>query len=171
LRRHFVEEWSLLLAECLGLFLPELGPVRLEYGRGWPNDLGFEEALKNCLGRDMVRGHTSFGPHRADWSLSFARAPRREHLSRGQAKLAALACVLSQAQVLHLRLGAWPVICLDDLASELDASHQAGVLHFVAGTNAQILLSGVEEPAGLSAIGTTVARFHVEQGGVKPLLL
>jgi DNA replication and repair protein RecF len=82
-----------------------------------------------------------------------------------------LACVLSQAQMLCRRLGSWPVICLDDLASELDISHQAAVLEFLSGTNAQILLSGVEEPAGLSPAVASVARFHVEQGRVKPLLL
>lgn len=171
LRRRFMEAWSAVLSESLARFLPELGEARLGYTQGWPEGRAFDEALRDGSGRDLERGHTSMGPHRADWAISFAHAPRREHLSRGQAKLTALACVLSQAQVLRHHLGGWPVICLDDLASELDSAHQAGVLDFLAGTDAQILLSGVGEPAGLSAMGANVTRFHVEQGGVKPLLL
>jgi len=166
-----IEAWCPILVEHLDRLLPELGPAKLEYGPLWEDEAALVVALNDGLPRDLSRGHTSNGPHRADWRLVFEHAPRREHLSRGQAKLAALACVLSQAQLLRQYFGNWPVICLDDLASELDASHQASVLGLLADADAQVLLTGVDEPVGLSEIGAPVARFHVEHGGVKPLLL
>lgn len=170
-RRTLIEAWSPLLVQHLGQLLPELGQAKLEYGPVWKDEAGLVDALSEGLPKDLGRGHTAIGPHRADWRLVFEHAPRREHLSRGQAKLAALGCVISQAQLLRVHFGNWPVICLDDLASELDASHQARVLRLLAAADAQVLVTGVQEPAGLSEIGATVARFHVEHGGVKPLLL
>ncbi|MET0330579.1 MAG: DNA replication and repair protein RecF, partial [Dyella sp.] len=92
----------------------------------------------------------------------------REHLSRGQEKLTALACVLAQAQVYRERRGEWPVVGLDDLASELDQAHQQAVVEQLLGDGAQVLISGTELPQALK--GRHVQMFHVEQGQVSPLL-
>ena len=78
--------------------------------------------------RDLAQGFTSVGPHRADWRIGYAGLPAREALSRGQEKLTALACVLAQARAYAADCRDWPVVCLDDLASELDLPHQRLVL-------------------------------------------
>jgi DNA replication and repair protein RecF len=106
--------------------------------------------------------------HRADWSLAFEQAPLREHLSRGQEKLTALACVLAQATLFAERRGEWPVVALDDLASELDTTHQASVVRRLRVAGAQVLLTGTELPTALQAVSARV--FHVEQGVIAPLL-
>lgn len=150
--------------------LPELGVPTLRYQRGWSAELTFEEALIQRRERDLERAHTGSGPHRADWRLSFPAAPEREHLSRGQEKLTALVCLLGQADLFHHQCGEWPVICLDDLASELDLDHQQRVLEWLGGIEAQVLLTGT---APLAAVLTPLrqhARFHVEQGRVGRLL-
>ncbi|HEY5780687.1 MAG TPA: hypothetical protein VIT66_02295, partial [Lysobacter sp.] len=67
-----------------------------------------------------------------------------------------------QAQV----RGEWPVVALDDLASELDRSHQRRVLDRLVASGAQVLISGTEVPVGLSELETSYRRFHVEQGVV-----
>src|SRR6185295_19015990 len=110
------------------------------------------------------------GPQRADWSISFAEAPLREHLSRGQEKLCALACVLAQAQLFADSRGEWPVIALDDLSSELDASHQRLVVKTLAACKAQVLVSAIEIPECLRESVTPQRVFHVEHGAVRSLL-
>ena len=118
------------------------------------------------LDRDRTVGFTSSGPHRADWRIGYAAFPGREALSRGQAKLTALAILLAQAE-LHVGLrGEWPIIALDDLASELDRSHQTRVLARLQGSGAQVFITGTEPPAALQGSPTT--RFHVEQGQIHP---
>jgi DNA replication and repair protein RecF len=156
------------LHACLQRFLPELGPPALQYRRGWPEQADLADLLQASRGKDRARGHTSLGVHRADWSLGFAQAPLREHLSRGQEKLTALACLLAQAQVYRGHRGEWPVVCLDDLASELDHAHQQAVVDHLLGDGAQVLISGTEPPRALE--GAAVRMFHVEQGQVSPLL-
>jgi DNA replication and repair protein RecF len=148
--------------------LPELGEAAIALHRGWPQDESLAGALLQARARDRIRGHTSRGPHRADWTLRFADAPSREQLSRGQEKLCALACVLAQAR-LHASMTAdWPVVVLDDLPSELDEPHQRSVLDLLAATPAQVLISGIEAPRCLG--GTAFRVFHVEHGRVLALL-
>jgi len=167
-RRSYLDALLPFLREQAALLLPELGLVQLRYRPGWPEDEALAVVLASQRSRDQGRGHTTSGVHRADWSLSFEHAPLREHLSRGQEKLTALICVLAQAWLDAQRRGEWPVVCLDDLASELDQAHQAAVVQSLEGASAQILISGTEAPAVLSAVPAKM--FHVEQGQLTPLL-
>lgn len=150
--------------------LPELGEAVIDYEEGFPSDRPLEEALVQRRERDLARGHTGVGPHRADLRLGFPAAPRREHLSRGQEKLCAFALVMAQARLYAAGRGEWPVLCLDDLASEVDAAHQARIIATVDASGAQVIATGTAEPAGLDAVQGAVARFHVEQGRVTRLL-
>jgi DNA replication and repair protein RecF len=166
-RRQYLEALAPLLAAQVAATVPELGQVSLHYRQGWHEDAGLKELLESQRARDQARGHTTIGSHRADWSLSYENAPLREHLSRGQEKLTALACLLAQARLHAQAKGEWPVVCLDDLASELDASHQQALIEQLLSARAQFLITGTERPRGL---GAQVRMFHVEQGAVTPLL-
>ncbi|MCE5233838.1 MAG: DNA replication/repair protein RecF [Mizugakiibacter sp.] len=163
-RRAYAGALGSWIGRVAGAFLPELGPVELSYRRGWPDETALAALLAERRGKDLARGHTTAGPHRADWSLRFAEAPAREHLSRGQEKLCALACVLAQAELHAERRGEWPVIGLDDLASELDQAHQRRVVERLLAGAAQVLITGTELPPVLREV--EAALFHVEQGRI-----
>lgn len=159
-----------LVAEIGAALASELGAPELRYSRGWAAELALIDALAERRSRDRERGHTSVGPHRADWRISFEAAPEREHLSRGQEKLAALVCLLAQARLFHEQRGEWPVICLDDLASELDSSHQQGVACWLDSIEAQVLITGTAPMPTEFMRRRNHTVFHVEQGGVTRLL-
>ncbi|MBP1474930.1 DNA replication/repair protein RecF [Frateuria sp. MAH-13] len=167
-RRDYLDRLVPELATSAGSLLPELGVMALRYRRGWNEDSDLASVLADQRGRDLARGHTTAGPHRADWSLAFEHAPQREHLSRGQEKLTALSCLLAQAGLHATCRGEWPVVCLDDLASELDLAHQAAVVERLAQVGAQVLVTGTECPQPLLARPHRM--FHVEQGQIRPLL-
>jgi DNA replication and repair protein RecF len=170
MRRDYFARFEQRLGETLAEFLPELGQSAVEWQRGWTEGVGLQELLKQRRGHDRARGHTGRGPHRADWSIRFAQAPQREHLSRGQEKLCALACVLAQARV-HADVGGqWPVIALDDLGSELDHHHQCRVLEWLRQGCEQTLISGVDMPDALRGESAATTVFHVEHGGLRSLL-
>jgi DNA replication and repair protein RecF len=167
-RRAYLAGLTLYLREQASALLPELGGIDLRYKAGWPEGDDLAETLASQRRRDLAKGHTSVGPHRTDWSLWFEHAPLREHLSRGQEKLAALVCLLAQARLDAERRGEWPVICLDDLASELDLAHQTAVVESLQAVPAQVLVTGTEVPTPIRQAQAKV--FHVEQGRLKPLL-
>jgi DNA replication and repair protein RecF len=167
-RAAYLAQWVPELVRSAGFLLPELGAVTLRYRRGWSDTMGLAELLAEQRGRDLARGHTTAGVHRADWSLAFEHAPIREHLSRGQEKLTALACLLAQAALHAEHHEEWPIVCLDDLASELDQAHQGAVVEQLTAVGAQVLVTGTECPSSLRAHRHHM--FHVEQGQIRPLL-
>lgn len=167
LRLKLFREYAIELSEILSIFLPELGSIELNLRQGWPEGQSLESTLKDARERDRFRGHSTRGPHRADWSIRFDKAPTRNELSRGQEKLCALACILAQARVYALLKGEWPVVALDDFSSELDASHQATAMDMLESTTAQILVTGIEEPKKSRFAADTSRMFHVEHGKVK----
>ena len=170
MRWSYFQNYSRELIAALAVYLPELGEAKTRFGRGWAEGTSLQDALRETRGLDRSRGYTARGPQRADWSISFTEAPLREHLSRGQEKLCALACVLAQAQLFADSRGEWPVIALDDLSSELDASHQRLVVKTLASCKAQVLISAIEVPECLRETVTPQRVFHVEHGTVRSLL-
>jgi len=160
-----------LFARTAAVYLPELGALRLELLPGWRrNEQSLGDALAHARERDLLVGHSGTGPHRADWRIEFERLPGRNALSRGQEKLVALCCVLAQARAYADLRGEWPVVALDDLASELDQEHQQRVLGDLASCGAQVLMTGTEPPRSLAELGLRPTTFHVEQGEVRALV-
>lgn len=168
-REAHLAGWEPLFAATARRLLPAGGLATLAFLPGWRREeVSLADALLLSRERDLAAGFTTVGPHRADWRVGYTGIPGREALSRGQAKLSALALLLSQAEH-HAQLrGAWPVVALDDLASELDRHHQQRVLEWLLGTGAQLFVTGTEAPAALAALAGGYSRFHVEQGLLRP---
>jgi DNA replication and repair protein RecF len=143
-RGRYFESFSRAVVQILEEVLPELGQATLHLSSGWSAGTSLAQVLLHARANDVARGHTTRGPHRADWTLRFERAPSREYLSRGQEKLCVLACVIGQARLFADARGVWPVIALDDLASELDASHHQYVVDLLIRADAQVLVTGTE---------------------------
>lgn len=169
LRGDYLARLEPVLVATAGEFLPELGPAGLRFLPGWRREeSSLEDTLLLGRERDLALGYTSQGPHRADWRVDYLGLPGREALSRGQEKLTALACVLAQARAFAADRGEWPLVCLDDLGSELDRLHQHQALASVLASGAQVLLTATEAPS-LPAGIEPGARFHVERGELRVL--
>lgn len=69
---------------------------------------------------DIVRGHTSFGPHRDDLAVYFNGMPAEEVASRGETRTFVLGLKILELQLLEEKRGATPLLLLDDVFSELD---------------------------------------------------
>ena len=168
-RQRYVEALQPHFAALIDEWVPSLGPTRLEYQPGWRRDeLSLADALLLARERDLTTGFTSAGPHRADWRIDFGALAGREALSRGQAKLTALSALLAQAEHHAATRHEWPIIALDDLASELDRPHQARVLERLLRCKAQLFITGTEVPSAWASPNGMV-RFHVEQDEVQRL--
>ncbi len=66
--------------------------------------------------------------------------------------------------------GEWPVVCIDDLASELDGPHQEVLVQSLRAVDAQILITGTHKTEALNRGGIATAMFHVEPGRAGRLL-
>ena len=169
-RRRYVESLAPGFASVAAELAPGLGDATLAYLPGWKREeLSLADALLLARDRDLLAGHTSVGPHRADWRPAFSRIPGRDALSRGQAKLAALSALLTQADFHAEVTGEQPVFALDDLASELDRQHQQRVLQRLAEHGSQVFVSGTDIPAAVGDLDLSPKVFHVEHGGIRPV--
>jgi DNA replication and repair protein RecF len=78
------------------------------------------DELDARLERDLDRGVTGLGPHLHDVVVSSAGRDLRTFGSQGEQRLAVLALLLAEAELLADRRGFPPLLLLDDVLSELD---------------------------------------------------
>ena len=155
------------LATLLPELLPDLGVASFRLRAGWSAEASLSEALQRATDSDRRLGYTTVGPHRFSWNLHFASGIDRHQLSRGQAKLCALALWLVQLSLFRQRRDQSPLLGLDDVMAELDPRNQLLVVEFLRTLEVQTLLTRAEAPATDSLLLRDGALFHVEQGRVR----
>jgi len=111
------------------------------------------------------RGVTLTGPQRDELLISLHGHPAKGFASHGESWSLALALRMAAYTVLagESSDGGDPVLILDDVFAELDATRRARLAEAVAGAEQVIITAAAQEdvPAGL-----TGATFHVEDGRV-----
>jgi len=101
-------------------------------------------ALDGGIYEDMRRGFTSAGPHRDDMAIALNGEDLRAYGSQGQKRTAALALKLSELALLQRLRGEPPVLILDDVLSELDASRQRMLISAVEGKQCFLTCTALE---------------------------
>jgi len=160
LRRDFMVRlqpyWAEISRELTGL------DVELYFSQGWAADTSLAGALVASRDRDMARGITHAGAHRADIVVRLEKGLARETLSRGQQKLVAAAMTLAQLNLIRELTGTIPTLLLDDPAAELDRSRLARFVAQVRRLQCQLIVTSLSPETSLFGQPDTV--FHVEQG-------
>jgi len=87
------------------------------------------EALHARLDADVTRGSTGVGPHLDDVRIAVVGRELRSFGSQGEQRLALLALLLAEAELLHPQ----PLLLLDDVLSELDARRRRALAERIAG--------------------------------------
>jgi DNA replication and repair protein RecF len=111
-----------LLADPFAARAGELGleSARLELVGVTPT----AEALDARLERDLDRGSTGIGPHLDELRILAGDRDLRSFGSQGEQRMAVLALVLAEAELLSAHEGVPPLLLLDDALSELDAARR-----------------------------------------------
>lgn len=164
LRVRYAEAVSERLDPALDELKARVRAVGIRYQPGWSGE-SLLEALRGRRARDIERGQTGSGPHRADLSLMCGSASARTVLSRGEQKAVAAALLLIQAELLKTA-GKQPVLLFDDLVSEFDRSHFEVVLGKALENGGQLWLTGTECPD----LPGPCKMFHVKQGIIEELV-
>ena len=90
----------------------------------YAGELPTVEALEARLERDLERGVTGLGPHLDDITVRSGARELRTFGSQGEQRLAVLSLLLAEAEVIAEQRGTPPLVLLDDVLSELDASRR-----------------------------------------------
>ncbi|MBQ7705824.1 MAG: DNA replication/repair protein RecF [Selenomonadaceae bacterium] len=113
---------------------------------------------------DIARGSTSFGPHLDDLNFFINGKELRLYGSQGQLRTTALALKLSEIAMIKSAAGEYPVLLLDDVMSELDASRREKLLDFLLTQKIQTLITATERAYFPAQICGKI--FQVENGAV-----
>jgi DNA replication and repair protein RecF len=115
--------------------------------------------LEDRLDRDIERGITGLGPHLDDVVISSGPRELRSYGSQGEQRLAVLALLLAESELIVDRGGIAPLLLLDDVLSELDPDRRrilaARVAHIgqalITATDAAMLPSEPDQLLQVSA--------------------
>jgi DNA replication and repair protein RecF len=138
------------------LGLPD--PVELRYApRSKAADAeGLRAELLERRSSDLERGFTTHGPHRDDIALLHGGRPLRTLGSQGQQRVGLLALLFAERDVLGAR-GRPPLMLLDDVMSELDATRRERLAELVrARGQALITTTDIDHVPGASAADVSV---------------
>jgi len=105
-------------------------------------------AIEANRSRELDRGISLFGPHRDDVVLTLGQAPAKGYASHGETWSFALALRLAAYRVFgddDPRAGSGPILILDDVFAELDATRRDRLAHIVSGAEQVLVTAAVME--------------------------
>ena len=117
--------------------------------------------------RDLAAGMTLIGPHRDDLGFYLGERNLRTYGSRGQQRTAALASKLAEVAIMTRVSGESPILLLDDVMSELDATRRRMLLEVIP-TVKQAIVTTTDWDDFSEEILTQAHRLHVHEGQIHP---
>lgn len=141
------ERWRhvLRLEEAAGAFHYEMSQgkeeIHLRYRTvsGLTQEMSVEEIYEHLLQRlrhsvedDIERGSTATGPHRDDLEFRLNDRLLKIFGSQGQQRSAVLSLKMAELEIMRQDTGRSPVLLLDDVMSELDASRRQALIQAMA---------------------------------------
>ena len=140
--------------------------IQLNYKRGWPSEVEYEDYLTTNLSKDRDKGFTQSGPHRADVKILVNGQPAQSSISRGQQKKLVTLLKIAQLMLFSKNSSNKCVLLFDDLPAELDQENQNKIMNILSKLNIQLFITAI----GAKQINCTYwdhyKVFHVEHGEV-----
>lgn len=171
LRSRCFESFKVLLEGLLLDFVAIEG-LSVSLYQGWEKEQpNYAAALSEAFDRDLKRGYTGSGAHRADLRIRVNGYNAAEILSRGQQKLLVSALKVAQGVVFEKLTKRKCIYLVDDLPSELDTKYRQLFVDWLSRLNTQVFITGVEQEDLVSPwrahSNKQVKTFHVERGQIK----
>ena len=118
-------------------------PLPMEEARDSVEELVelMREQLRRKRGVDQLRQTTTSGPHMDDLDFELDGRSLRCFGSQGQVRAAVLAFRLGQVLEAKEKTGAYPVLLLDDVSSELDPERNKYLFDFIGKVSCQTFLT------------------------------
>jgi DNA replication and repair protein RecF len=124
------------------------------------------KAIQERRQREIAQAVTISGPHRDDLGILLNDMDVAAYASRGQARTVVLAMKLAEAGYLRERRHQEPILLLDDVFSELDASRRAHILDTVSRYE-QSFITTADVDTIEKRFLTKMSRFVVSKGRVE----
>ncbi len=101
------------------------------------------QKLEKVRERELFDKVCHAGPQKEDLDFMLNDIKLRDFGSQGQVRTAVLAVKMAQAELIHESYGEYPVLILDDILSELDATRRRYLLNEIRGK--QVIITGTDK--------------------------
>lgn len=118
---------------------------------------------------DIDRGSTTIGPHRDDLSIQIDGRDARLFGSQGQQRTAVLSIKLASLKKMETELDILPILLLDDMLSDLDASRRDHLVEQVMTHHGQAILTCTDRNSVDATLLERAKLFTVELGSISEL--
>lgn len=118
--------------------------------------------------QDIERGFTGSGPHADELVIKINGRPARQFASQGQQRTAAISLKLAHLELYRESYGEMPVVLLDDILSELDATRQENLLTILSDAQSFITCTDPSFADKIRQSGESqeIRMFHIDHGQV-----
>lgn len=140
-------------------FFMENEEVNFIWKQGWPEQKTLEDSIRDNISRDMERGFTREGPHRADIVIKYNGGNVSQTASRGQQKIITVAMQIAQSVLTKTSTSKPPIFLIDDLTSELDKKNREKLIARLEQLNYQTFITGTDPLEH-----NCMKMFHVKHG-------
>lgn len=166
MRETYISRLNCEISALYSKFSPELKVV-LRYNNGWDRNCSLIDSLNSKVERDLFKGTTSSGPHKADLQFIVDDKNAAEFLSRGQLRLLVSVLLLAEVKILKELTNKPSVFLIDDISAELDETTREKFISAVLEQDTQVFVTAIEIKK-LSFIQTYNNKkvFHVKQNHV-----
>jgi DNA replication and repair protein RecF len=123
-------------------------------------------AVQNSRTDDLRRGSTSVGPHRDDLEIRIGERDARAFGSQGQQRTAVVSLKQAEAALIRRRSGEAPILLLDDVLSELDATRRAALFEAMDGAG-QVVITSVDAESFPARMIAGASVHCIEAGSVR----
>lgn len=144
LRKSYILRLNDEISSLYRKFYPEISIV-LRYNTGWEKNFSLEESLNHKVERDLFRGSTSSGPHKADLQFVVDERNAAEFMSRGQLRLLVSILLLAEVKLLKELTSKPSVFLIDDISAELDEDTREKFVAAVIEQGTQVFVTGIDK--------------------------
>jgi len=141
--------------------------IEINYKRGWPIDISFNDYLLQNLTKDRDKGYTQSGPHRADLKITVDGQSAQSSISRGQQKKLVSLLKIAQLSLFAQQSERRCILLFDDLPAELDESNQNKIMSILSKLDIQLFITAIDASQINCDHWAHHKVFHVEHGNVK----
>jgi len=160
-RINLLEKLKPEIENILKKFTNNQDTVSFEYEQLWEKEKLFE-TLQTERETDIRRGTTTTGPHRDEIGIKINNLLSKNHSSQGEQRSLALGLRLAGHEIIKKTTGSEPIVLLDDVFSELDATRCHTLIDLLPKKQA-VLTTTSELPSGVKAD----YKYHVIEGIIK----
>ncbi len=141
-RKEVFNQLTPLILAKLNQFLPEVKEFTIDLKKGWHSD-DLLEQLKKDRNRNLRLGSLVSGIHKADIHCFNQQKPVNIIFSQGQKKSLSLLFYLSFIDLYQIQKGYKPIVCIDDIDSELDQNKIQLLSEIIKKSEWQVFISSV----------------------------